>query len=77
MPIEYLEQLVGPESPEKTEEERKKALVAKFRSIMMERHARLLENEAVNLLWRYKVKELKDREPRAVAELVEEGKAIT
>lgn len=50
--------------------------MARYRSIMMERHARLLENEAINLLWRYKAKELKDQESRSVAERTEEGQKI-
>lgn len=77
LPIDYLEQLIGPENPDKTDEEKKKSLVAKYRSTMMERHARLLENEAMNLLWRYKSRETKNREPRSVEELIEEGKKIT
>lgn len=75
--IDYLEQLIGPESTEKTDEEKKKSLVSKYRSIMMERHARLLENEAINLQWRYKSRETKNRESRSVEELIEEGKTIT
>lgn len=46
LPLEYLEQTLGHESSDKNEEDKKKSLVIKYRSIMMERHARLLENEA-------------------------------
>lgn len=76
LPIEYLEQQLGPDSSQKPEEERKKTLVAKYRSLMMERHARLLENDAAYLVWKYKIKNWKQPETLSEKDLIEEGKQI-
>jgi hypothetical protein len=37
--IDYLEQLIGPENPDKSDDEKKKSLIAKSKAQMMERHA--------------------------------------